>query len=341
MSKLWRITLGAGLCVVLAAVTPFSVTAQGDKKAKDPEWKHGMNLRVRKAGEKDFTKEIKKYGLEVFSDENSGHLIYISEFGSIALVKGDGKGDDSKAPNWRHAMDLKVRKAGEAKFGPETKKYGVEVFSDENNGDLIYMCETGSIAVVPGGASAAPGGASKAPDWKRGMEMSVRKAGEKDFNKETKKYGVEVFSDENNGNLVYISETGSIAVATGVKTDGDTVAAWKYGFEVKARKAGEGEFSKETKGYNVEVFQDVNNGNVIYISETGALAVLPGVKVPDSDKVKTPEWKYASDLAARKSTEDKFSKETKKYGVEFFRDENDGVMVAISEVGDLAVMLSK
>ncbi len=341
MSKLWRITLGAGLLVVLAAVTPFSVTAQGDKKAKDPEWKHGMNLRVRKAGEKNFDPKItQRFGLETFSDENSGHLIYISDVGSIGLVKGDGK-DDSKAPDWRHAMDLKVRKAGEAKFGPETKKYGVEVFRDENNGNLIYVCETGSIALVPGGGSAGPSGTSKPPDWKQGMELSVRKAGEKDFNKETKKYGVEVFSDENNGNLVYISETGSIAVVTGVKTQGDKVPDWKYGFEVSARKAGEGEFSKDTKGYNVEVFQDVNNGNVIYISETGALAVLPGVKVPDSDKVKTPEWKYASDLAVRKASEDKFTKETKKYGVEFFRDENDGVMVAITELGYLAVMPGK
>ncbi len=238
-------------------------------------------------------------------------------------------------------MDFKVRKAGEAKFGPETKKYGVEVFRDENNGALIYVCETGSIAVVPGGAASAPAVTAKPPDWKQGMELSVRKATEKDFNKETKKYGVEVFSDENNGNLVYISETGSIAVVAGVKTQGEKVPDWKYGFEVAARKADEGEFSKETKRYNVEVFQDQNNGNVIYICDTGAIAVLPGVKVPDSDKVKTPEWKYAANLAARKATEDKFSKDTKKYGVEFFRDENDGVMVAISELGYLAVMPGK
>ena len=89
------------------------------------------------------------------------------------------------------------------------------------------------------------------------------------------------------------------------------------------------------------MFQDINNGNVIYISETGALAVLPNVKVASTEKVKAPEWKYASDLAVRKAKEDKFTKETKKYGVEFYKDDNDGVMVAISQDGSIAIMPAK
>ena len=44
------------------------------------------------------------------------------------------------------------------------------------------------------------------------MLLRSRKADEPDFNKDTKKFGVEVFADENNGNLIYVSETGDIAV---------------------------------------------------------------------------------------------------------------------------------
>ena len=59
---------------------------------------------------------------------------------------------DAKSPKWLHGLDLRVRKAGHPNFddSPKTLKYGIEVFRDENNGNLIYISENGSIAVVPG-----------------------------------------------------------------------------------------------------------------------------------------------------------------------------------------------
>jgi hypothetical protein len=48
-----------------------------------------------------------------------------------------------------HGLEFRVRKAGEAEFGAGTKKWGMEVFRDENNGNLVYISETGSIAVAP------------------------------------------------------------------------------------------------------------------------------------------------------------------------------------------------
>ena len=57
------------------------------QEAKKPEWQHGLMLRARKGEEADFTKDTKKYGVEVFVDANNGNLIYISETGSIAVVK--------------------------------------------------------------------------------------------------------------------------------------------------------------------------------------------------------------------------------------------------------------
>lgn len=59
---------------------------------------------------------------------------------------------DAKAPKWMHGLDLRVRKGGVKDFTDDpakTPKYGVEVFRDENNGNLVYISETGSIAVVP------------------------------------------------------------------------------------------------------------------------------------------------------------------------------------------------
>lgn len=57
---------------------------------------------------------------------------------------------DTKSPKWSYGLDLRVRKGGEADFSPKTQKFGIEVFRDENNGNVIYISETGSIAVLPG-----------------------------------------------------------------------------------------------------------------------------------------------------------------------------------------------
>ncbi len=87
MSKTIQFAIVGLVCFVLGAMVALPIVhAQGAAKA--PEWKHGMELRVRKAGEPDFNKETKKYGIEVFRDENNGNLIYISETGSIAVIAG-------------------------------------------------------------------------------------------------------------------------------------------------------------------------------------------------------------------------------------------------------------
>jgi hypothetical protein len=183
-------------------------------RPKDPSWKDAMNLKVRKAGEVDWDK-AKKFGVEVFRDENNGSLIYITETGHFAVVPGKlgAKDDTGKGPNWQHGLELSVRKQGEKATDKDTKRYGVEVFLDENNGNQIYVTETGAVAVVPGKfAKPTAAGRSKDPTRKHGMDLRVRKAGQKEFDKDCPRYGVEVYADENNGNVIYLSETGDLAV---------------------------------------------------------------------------------------------------------------------------------
>ncbi len=55
---------------------------------------------------------------------------------------------ETKPPVWKHGLDLKARMGGQTEFD-KARKYGVEVFVDPNNGNTIYITETGSIAVVP------------------------------------------------------------------------------------------------------------------------------------------------------------------------------------------------
>ena len=90
MSKRKTIGLIALICFLLGIIIGGQVPyVYGQAaKAKDPSWLYGLNLKARKSDENDFTDKTKKYGIEVFKDENNHNLIYISETGSIAVVPG-------------------------------------------------------------------------------------------------------------------------------------------------------------------------------------------------------------------------------------------------------------
>jgi hypothetical protein len=342
------------ILVPLAALGLFlagTLVSRGQEgKAKDPDSKYAMDLRARKAGEPEFTKDTRKYGVEAYADGHSGDGIYISETGSLSVIGaklfkgGDGK---AKEPLWQHGLTLNVRPAGE-KSWEKGKKFGVEVFKDENNGDLVYINENGMLGTVPAKYAAATvldKGKPKNPTWKHAMDLKVRKAGDIDWDK-AKKFGVEVFRDENNGSLVYLSETGHFAVSP-VKLAGkdDTAKGptWQHGLELSARKHGEKEFGKDTKKYGLEVFLDENNGNLVYIAETGAIAVVPAkfARTTEAGKSKAPELKHAMDLQVRKAGQKEFEKGTPRFGVEVYSDENNGNVIYISETGELSVVSPK
>jgi hypothetical protein len=90
MSKRVQFPLIGLVCFLLglfvAERVPFLRAA--DEKAKAPVFLYGMNLKSRKSTEYDFNKDTKKYGIEVYKDENNGNLVYISETGSIAVLPG-------------------------------------------------------------------------------------------------------------------------------------------------------------------------------------------------------------------------------------------------------------
>jgi hypothetical protein len=87
MSKSVQFLLIGLVCFLLGCLVTQNVFLYAQAgKTKDPVWLHGLELRSRKAGEADFSKDTKKWGIEVFKDENTGALIYVSETGSIAVM---------------------------------------------------------------------------------------------------------------------------------------------------------------------------------------------------------------------------------------------------------------
>jgi hypothetical protein len=60
-----------------------------------------------------------------------------------------GQEGNVKEPAWQRGMSVMVRKPSEQKFSNDSKRMVIEVYKDGNNGNLIYVSEAGSIAVVP------------------------------------------------------------------------------------------------------------------------------------------------------------------------------------------------
>jgi hypothetical protein len=263
----------------LAVAADFAGIKAPLRDSKSPEWTTGLDLKARPAGELDFAK-AKTYSMEVFRDSNADNWLVITDKGNLAAtpVRGPGAGGP-KAPEWLYSMDLHCRKAGQ-KDWKDTPIIGVEVYRDVGTGNLIYLSDSGSVAIVSGvEAPAAPPKEGKAPQWLHGLDLHVRKHGEKDFTKATAKVGVELFRDANNGNLILVTEAGYLAV-TPNKEDLKTPTInprdprFTHGLDLSCRRAGEPDFTEKTRTYGIEVFREENVGLIIYVCETGALAAV-------------------------------------------------------------------
>jgi hypothetical protein len=321
----------------LVGVAMFVLTLAPAAAAQEPaapQWCYGLNLKCH-TSEQELDK-AHTFGLEVYRGANRKAL-YITETGMVAVGAFDlGK---FLPPTWLHKLDLKVRPAGFTEFPP--KALGLEVFRDDNNGHWMYLCETGALAVVPGAGSAKPAPKAKAADWLHGLELKVRKAGEATFNKDTKTWGLEVYRDAHNGHLVYLCESGALAVVPGAKnvpvpTPKATAPLWLNGFNLRVRKAGA--MPAQAVTFGVEVFRDENNGNVLYISETGSLAVVPG-KVALPAPLPNPKpltLTHQFDLKCRKAAEKEFGPLA--FGVAAYVDANTDCTLYISEKGALAAV---
>jgi hypothetical protein len=323
--------VAAGLLVMAGGPTSFAQ----DKKVTAPKHLYGHDLRVRPGGNPNFGPETPRIGVELFYDDATKALIAISETGSLSVSPATPVGAD-KTCQWKTAHDLNCRKAGEAEFTQKTKKWGVELFQDRGTNRLLYVCESGSVALAP----VPPGLVSdRGPKWHHALEPKVR-APEQDKFDNAKKIGLEVFKDENTGGLIYVTEIGAIATASTNMPQPEPKAIkapkTQYGLVLRVRGAEEPNFTEKTKQMGVEVFEDPNAGVLFYLTEGGFIATAPyvGKFVPDARSV---TWKGAMALRARKGGQKDFDK-AQKFGIEVFEDNRTGNLLFVSETGSIAVL---
>jgi len=107
------------------------------------------------------------------------------------------------------------------------------------------------------------------------------------------------------------------------------------------RKPDEEKFTKDTKGFGVEVYRDENNNILLYIAETGAIAAIPAGGAGQPAKSKEPKWLYGRVFRVRKADEKDFNDKTQKHGAEIYKDENTNYNVYMTDSGSICVFPGK
>jgi hypothetical protein len=304
-----------------------------------PRFLYGQDLQVRPGGERDFTDKTPRVGVEFYHDVARNIVLAVSDKGWIA-ASANAKIGTQQICKWLTAHDLHARKADEKEFTIKTRKYGVEVYQDLGTQQLLYVCESGAIALTP-----IPAGlvTDRGPLLHHALTLKVRRPEQSDF-AQAPAFGLESFSDENTPNtLLYIvAESGSISAvanqqnktavdANKVKTP-DTL----YGLILRVRRAEEKVFTDRTRRLSLEVYRDTNTaGHLLYLSETGAVAAVPATEVAANKG--GVAWLGGMALRVRPAGERDFKK-ARQYQIEVFRDNRTGCLVYICETGSIAVV---
>jgi hypothetical protein len=296
------------------------------------DYKYGHDFRVRNVGAKAFDDTTPRVGVEFFHDAKTNALVAVSEAGHLAVTTMPASVQSAKA-DWLGAFELMTRPAGVAKFS-EAKKTAGESFKDAATGKLLTVTNLKAVALADLAGQIEAG---KDPTWHHALELKVRGADVSDF-KSAKAIGVEAYRDGLSGGLIYVTETGFVAYApapaSAPPSDGVKAPKAITGLVLSARKGDEKAFTKDTKAQAVEAFQDPNSGAILYLSETGSIAALPGGEVKKGAGI---EWRHAFEVRPRKAGEKEFDKAAK-YGVEVFEDLVNGAWVYVSENGSIAAL---
>src|SRR5689334_7946312 len=136
---------------VVLCLLACSPAAADEKEEVRLEKQYSLDLRARQPADKEFTRDSLSLAVHVFHDRKPSWLLYVAAEGkALAVVPAakDAAGDGDKAPQRLHRLLLPVRGWDENTFGE--KKISVEVYRDENNGNLVFLSHPGFIAVAPG-----------------------------------------------------------------------------------------------------------------------------------------------------------------------------------------------
>jgi hypothetical protein len=224
-------------------------------------------------------------------------------------------------------VDVPCRPAGEREFTAKTPRFTVELYGERGAG--LGITAAGNICVTP---DVRPDERKNptVPHWLYRFELGRAREGDIPRVKGGV-IGVETYRERNFGRTLYVSQTGHLAFAPG-KVE-KTVAAPAPAKPLHRADVAIG----KGQVWRVAAFHDANSGNVIYASDTGGLAVVPGAQEPPAGRG-LQRW-YQLDLKCRKGrarSEGAGKPELIALRVAVYRDDSAGAWIYVSETGALA-----
>lgn len=236
-----------------------------------------------------------------------------------------------------YRLDLRARKPAEKEMPRDRRPVAVRVFLDRDGGRLFYVADGGNVLAVVAAGKDAGKSKDKAPRLSHRLLLPVRSVDEEKFGEGTAKRSVEVYRDENNGNLIYLTPEGAIAVVAGVKAMADKTdkgTKWLGRLRMKVRESGE-DFTRALLRCSVEVYRDENTGCVIYAADKGGIAALT---IDKAGEAREAEWTHALSFKARAPAEEDFTEKTAAFDAEVYRDEPRGTYVYVTPSFRLTVV---
>jgi hypothetical protein len=250
-----------------------ATTPRGQPKSAQAPWRHGLTVRVRRAGEPDETEDTARHRVEVYRDTAAGNLVYVADFGGVAVVPfhletGTSTGSTT-AVKWQQVLELEARKAGERDL---SLKCGMEIYEDLKNNNLLFIStDRGCLAALKPGDVNLPG----KREFCYALEVPVRKVGAAQA---TRTLGVEVYRDSASNSLIYLTEEGKFAVTrprpgapVGRPANPRPVATLLRGLDLQTA-------GTKPRKVVVEIVRDENGGQMLCVTQDGAIAILPDAK---------------------------------------------------------------
>jgi hypothetical protein len=236
---------------------------------------HFAELAARKPGEVRTTPDaIQRHTISLKYDEVSDTLLYISDTGSIAAFHGPVPTPEVKQFPHIAGVFLQARKAGEIAIDGRTPKHNYEMFRDPMTNQIILIAPDGSLAIASGDLL---DGSFKYSPYLHGYTVKVRRTGEDRFSDATRTLGIEATQERSFGLLVYGTERGGLVAVKGqASADPTQPLKWVTRLQLGVRRRGEAApLPNDGRMGSVEVYRDNNTGHLLYISETGHIAVAP------------------------------------------------------------------
>ena len=134
----------------IAVLSNPAQTVAATPEVQAPVALYGLAVRVRKptSGTPATGPATEVLGVEVYSDPNTGGLLYVSETGAIAAAPAPAEPTGGQGAVWQRGYAIQARPGGTADFAA-AKPISVEVYADPNSDHTLYVTDAGSIAVLP------------------------------------------------------------------------------------------------------------------------------------------------------------------------------------------------